>query len=182
MDSINLIASWAGWPVVVAILVAAGGFAGWLQKNRIEHLKEINDGLKQKMSSSPSQSLMPEAYGIRILSPELRERVGHSFKVSGVLKDLPKGFEIWVCTCGRDSEDMLYWPQEPAKIRDNAWYSLVHYIESGPQRILVFLVGENGKALFHYFKRAGEVNQTWPGIAELTSDTIHCAAVEVTVV
>jgi hypothetical protein len=182
MDSVNLIASWAGWPIVVAILIAAGEYAGWLQRNRIEHLKETNDALKQKMSMSPRQTLTPDAYGIQILSPRLRETVGHSFKVNGTLKELPNGFEIWVCTCGGGGEGVRYWPQEPAKIRDNAWYSLVHYVENGSQRILVFLVGANGQALFAYFKSAGQENQNWPGIIELTDDILLCASVEVVVV
>lgn len=182
MDSFNLIASWTGWPFIVAVLLAAGGYALWLQKNRIDHLKESNDSLKQKFSPSEVQALLPDVYGIRILSPGSREKVGHSFNVKGVLRELPKGIELWVFTCREDGEDMLYWPQESARIEGNAWFCKVNNVEGGSQRILLFLAGEHGRVLINYFKKAGNENKNWPGITQLTSDIIQCASVEVTVI
>lgn len=48
MDSYSLIAAWAGWPVIVAILVIAGSYAGWLLKNRIDTQKEIIERLERE--------------------------------------------------------------------------------------------------------------------------------------
>ena len=45
MDIYNLIASWLGWPIVVAFLLLAGGYGYWTLSNRIDGLKEKNDYL-----------------------------------------------------------------------------------------------------------------------------------------
>jgi hypothetical protein len=55
MELFNLIATWAGWPIVVAILLIAGGYAGWLQRNRIEQLKEVNETLR--LQTKPREAL-----------------------------------------------------------------------------------------------------------------------------
>jgi hypothetical protein len=186
MDVIQIISSWTGWPVVVAVMLIAGGYAGWLQKNRIDHLKELNESLKEKAISSEASLISPESYSIRVLHPSLHERVDHSFEVKGTLKKIPKELEIWVFVIKDHGRDIFYWPQEPAVIRDNAWYSKVNYVESGTQRVAIFLVGKNGQTLIHYFKKAGiensqDGNPRWPAITKLTSDIVQCVTFEVLV-
>ncbi|MGC1379155.1 MAG: hypothetical protein WA821_23195 [Anaerolineales bacterium] len=198
MDIYNLIAMWTGWPVVVAIILVAGSYASWLLKNRIDFAKEQNEQLNlriaefEKMTANKTQDAFqtlikdPDVFGIKTIRPKLNERVGNSFDVDGVFqKRPPADYEIWVFVFWENGKDIYYWPQEPATIRGNAWYSRVNHIGSGTQKILVFLVGKNGQALMKYFKRAGMENSEdkprWPGIIELPEDIIQCTSVEVVV-
>jgi hypothetical protein len=48
MELYDIIASWAGWPVVVAVLLLAGGYSHWLLLDRINRIKEENDYLARQ--------------------------------------------------------------------------------------------------------------------------------------
>ncbi|MEW5939459.1 MAG: MIR domain-containing protein [Chloroflexota bacterium] len=55
MDLYELVASWIGWPIVVAILLLLGGAALWLLKNRLDYQKEINEQLRKNLEAMPKQ-------------------------------------------------------------------------------------------------------------------------------
>lgn len=196
MDIYNVVANWAGWPIVVAVILLASSYASWLLRNRIDTLKESNEQLKSKVDEFQKQTsnnsfqnpvLNPDMLGIKIARPKQNERVNNSFDVDGVFqKRPPADYEIWVFAFWDNGRDIYYWPQEPATIRGNIWYSHVNHVGNGTQKILVYLVGRNGQALMKYFKRAGIENSEpnnprWPGIIELPEDVIQCASVEVKV-
>ncbi len=83
MELYNLIASWAGWPVIVAVILVAGGYAGWLLNNRIEHLKETNESLRRKKSDKAEIANT----GIKITYPRPDNNViDNPFMASGYCK------------------------------------------------------------------------------------------------
>ena len=43
MDLYTLISQWAGWPIIVAILLLVGSYSIWFLNNRLEYQKEINE-------------------------------------------------------------------------------------------------------------------------------------------
>lgn len=75
MEIYNLIASCLGWPIVVALLLAAGGYGYWVLINRIDGLKEKNDYLEMKLSEtekySPDILVQSLASRLKIISEEL---------------------------------------------------------------------------------------------------------------
>ena len=159
MELYNLIAAWVGWPVVVAVMLAGGLYAGWALNNRIESLKETNEKLSKELTAykqSESSFVLPrEAYGIQVSYPTMNQQVSQSFEVKGTFRELPEGFEIWTSTFWGQGRENKYWPQEPASILGNTWSSQVNFVDPGRRPILVFVVGKYGKALMHYFKKAG---------------------------
>ena len=40
MDLYSAVASWVGWPAVVAILLILGAYGGWILKNRVDFLNQ----------------------------------------------------------------------------------------------------------------------------------------------
>ena len=51
MDFYNTIASWTGWPAVVALMLLAGGYAYWVMQRRTEIIKEKNEWLKDQLTA-----------------------------------------------------------------------------------------------------------------------------------
>ncbi len=49
MELYDRVAEWAGWPPIVATLILLGSFAIWFLIQRLEHQKEINEGLKNEL-------------------------------------------------------------------------------------------------------------------------------------
>lgn len=52
----EVIANWAGWPAVVAMLIIAGGFGYWVLKNRMDLLKEKNEWLREQLEQLEKES------------------------------------------------------------------------------------------------------------------------------
>ena len=75
MDTYNLIAGWLGWPIVVALLLLAGGYGYWVLNNRIDSLKEQKDYLELKLSEADKYSadtlVKRLASRLKIISAEL---------------------------------------------------------------------------------------------------------------
>jgi len=71
----NVIASWAGWPTVLAILLVAVGFGAWILQNRIALLQDKNewqaDQIDQLKLYSPDVLAQRLAERLRLVSQEL---------------------------------------------------------------------------------------------------------------
>lgn len=83
MDLYTVIATWTGWPAVVALMLLAGGFAYWMLNKRNELLKEKNEWLTTKLEaskeSSPDVLAKALADRYRLTSEELeRLRLDHA--------------------------------------------------------------------------------------------------------
>jgi len=85
MDLYNTIASWTGWPAIVAILLLAGGYAYWVINSRSEQLKEKNELLEAQLTTlknySPDILAQRLADRLRILNEEL-ERLNADHEAS----------------------------------------------------------------------------------------------------
>lgn len=145
------------------------------------------------------RGLSREDFGIEVLKPGDDEKVGNSFEVVGTYKDLPKGYSIWICTYVGEGEKRQIWPQdEPAEVdydgKKGIWRGRMGWLggdKGEPQKFLVYVTGEDGDALFSYFKKAGNENTNkvkretgsdvvlWPSIEKTTSDTTLCKVVRV---
>lgn len=141
--------------------------------------KSLKEALaKGEQSKARSQMLSPEAYGIKILSPEDEKYVENEFEVNGTYTNLPDGQSIWIVTFNHyENGKTLYWPQKEAAIRNNNWYGNVRNLggESGDKRrFSVMVVGPSGKALFKYYGQVG-IKTRWQGISELPPDIVECA-------
>ncbi|MBI5304969.1 MAG: hypothetical protein HY868_22750 [Chloroflexi bacterium] len=178
-------------PTVITALVGAfatitaaaiGALAYRAQgKNSVELEKEL--ALLKKNSKITSAD-----YGIRILSPTVRQAVSHAFSVNGILKELPEGLEIWTFVMLEQGKDIWYWPQERARIEGNAWYSQINYLDGDKgdtRQVLAYIVGKYGQTLIRYCKEVGQANAKhgalrWTGISQLTDDMVQVACVDVT--
>jgi DNA repair exonuclease SbcCD ATPase subunit len=85
MDLFNTIASWVGWPVVVAILLLAGSYAYFVLQKHLELLKDKNEWLEKQVADlrehSPDILAQRLAERLRILNEEL-ERLTADNKTS----------------------------------------------------------------------------------------------------
>lgn len=60
MDFYQQVASWAGWPIVFAATVLAGGAVLWILGHRLKLQKEINERLRYESErTSPVNSVFP---------------------------------------------------------------------------------------------------------------------------
>lgn len=75
MDPYTTLASWTGWPAIVAVLLLAGGYAYSVLHSRLELLKEKNEWLEKQATMlkecSPDVLAQRLANRLRILSEEL---------------------------------------------------------------------------------------------------------------
>jgi hypothetical protein len=166
MELFNLIAAWAGWPIIVAVLLIGGGYAGWLQRNRIEQLKEQIEALR--LQTKPKESLPT---GIKITSPRSGDAVDKWFTVSGVFKNRPANARLQLAVI---SGSGALWPQGIATFDDEnkTWNAQVH-IGGNPGNeaiVVATVVGGEGQALFDYYSKVGKETNEWPPIDKLTSD------------
>lgn len=172
-----------GTTIVTAIIGAITTITSTYITARIKN--KTNAGLKKEVIQlrKHSPTLLPEEYGITIVTPADYEIVKNDFLVSGTYKKLPEGQEIWIASFEvlKDEQGKIekyYWPQEKSTLNNGKWYSQVYHIggNSGETKEFVALsVGQEGQALFRYFKEAGNKNEKWPPIKQLTSDIVKCA-------
>lgn len=83
MELYSIVASWAGWPVIVAFLLLASLYAYFILQNRIDLLKEENDRLERRVDEL-------REYSPDILAQRLSER---SRKLSEELEKLSADHE-----------------------------------------------------------------------------------------
>jgi len=182
MSELRELAEWTGWPTAMALLLLGGGYAFWLLKNRLEHLKEVNGHLEKSWGGRYTC----ERCGVKVVSPAVGERMPRSFRMSGTFQSLPEGAAIWACVANGEGRKRQYWPQGgPAKIdkQNQTWDARVIWIDGNPgeqREVAVMLVGEDGQALIDYYIKAGEENQRWPSINHLTRDMKECISHKVT--
>ena len=85
MDLYNTVASWTGWPAIVAILLLAGGYAYWVMQGRSELLKEKNEWLETQLKTlkvyAPDILAQRLADRLRVLNEEL-ERLNADHEAS----------------------------------------------------------------------------------------------------
>ncbi|MDP2936599.1 MAG: hypothetical protein Q8O86_08935 [Dehalococcoidia bacterium] len=164
---LNVIAAWVGWPVIVAMMLLAGGYVGWLQKNRIEQLKEINGMLQLR----PLLKTDPSTTGIKITFPRNGDKVQDFFTASGIYRNKPTNARLELLVIARGSG---FWPSGIASFDDenNTWYAEVHVGgNSGAEAtIIAAVVGAEGQALSDYYRKVGRETDQWPAIERLTSD------------
>ncbi len=78
MDLYNLVAQWTGWPIIVAILLLAGGYAIWFLNSRLEYQKEINQKMAKDLSElqKTSVSVPDESIVYRAVIRLIHDRTG----------------------------------------------------------------------------------------------------------
>jgi hypothetical protein len=85
MDLYSIIAGWTGWPVIVAVLILAGGYIYAVVNSRLELIKEKNEWLEAQISNlkeySPDLLAQRLADRLRIANEEL-ERLNADHLVS----------------------------------------------------------------------------------------------------
>jgi hypothetical protein len=113
---------------------------------------------------------------IEVLDPDLSHHVGNTFTVTGTFSSLPNTFDIYIFTGSRQSGK--FWPQKPAKVDPikKTWKGEVSNLGGKPdelKEIYVFLVGEDGKALIHHYRKVGAAAD-WMPLDRLTRDMIFC--------
>jgi hypothetical protein len=169
MEELSLIATWTGWPVIVAIILLAGGYGLWILNNRIEHLKELNLLLQMQKQAN----FEPSDYGVKIKSINAGDKVQGSFKVSGTYKkELPKGYKIQLFV--KSSSKGEYFPQRVTEIKseNRTWTADVRVGGvSGTKAVIIAAVaGPDGQALCNYYRKVGRETEKWTGIELLTND------------
>ena len=107
--------------------------------------------------------------GIKITSPAPQETLsdgepmgsGHSFRVRGALKRLPKGHEIWLLT--QDEKTGLIWPQGFFMVQFNpqleAWMGKIYGGGTKNIRIIAVVAPPTSQDYFRYFQTVGDKHQ-----------------------
>jgi hypothetical protein len=153
------------------VLAAAGGIL--LISGLVSHFRK--DRKAQQLELKDHANVSAKA-NIEILDPDLGRHVGNTFTVSGTFSSLPNAFDIYVFTGSRQSGK--FWPQKTARVdrTKKTWTGEVSNLGGKPdelKEIYVFLVGEDGKALIHHYRKVGEASD-WIPIDRLTRDIIFC--------
>jgi hypothetical protein len=104
--------------------------------------------------------------------------------VSGRCRKLPQGAKLWLFTIGGHGKGTRYWPQDEIEVKGESWNTELRATNFSPgdkRRFTIFAVGEDGQALIHHYRVAGEAinaiepkrnDRPWPGLGALTSDMI----------
>ena len=137
-------------------------------------------------TSLKSKSIDKKKAGVSIDYPSEGDRVTVPSAVTGKCKNPPKGTQLWLFMVPGEGKGLRYYPQDQIRIRDDhSWRAELRattYKDGDRRRFAIFLVGENGQALIHHFKTAGDaINaiepkssvRPWPGISLLTSDIVQ---------
>jgi hypothetical protein len=153
------------------VLAAAGGIL--LIYGLVSHFRK--DRKAQQLELKDHANVSDKA-NIEILAPDLGSHVGNSFTVSGTYSSLPNAFDLYVFTGSKLSGK--FWPQETARVdrTKKTWTGKVHNLGGKPdelREIYVFLVGEDGRALIHHYRKVGEASG-WMPIDRLTRDMVFC--------
>lgn len=182
------------WRIIVAALGGVLVFIGVLRAGTSPDQGEVLPDPKRTAS-----------YGVEITYPlatkpvalEVRKTDKKTyFEVTGKVKRLPRGAEIWVFIVALDGRR---WAHGPAHITGKDW--TVHEVFPGRgesrKKIAAYLVGKNGQILIKYYKTTGkeiaairdEINEQYPNnkidikvhpITETTTDMVLCKDLYVT--
>jgi hypothetical protein len=135
-------------------------------------------------------------YGVKIISPQERERVGVVNVIGEIKKKIPKGYTLMLLRFYPDAGNAFYPWADVRLDPDNKGWTVVDCdigSKTGDRRILaIYLVGASGKALISYYREASRVHnatneklrkvsdekiELLPLIPEKTGDMIKCAEV-----
>ncbi len=162
MEIYTEIASWIGWPAVVALLIVAGGFAGWLLNNRISELKDINDSLQKGRPDDSTD------YGIKIISPKNNDFVGQFINVTGSYSKIPPPDTLRLFTVKpeRTEKGERFWPQEIVKefnTETKSWSARVNIGDPNESEwgIIVAVIGQSTTVLWDFYYRIGPQVGWW---------------------
>jgi hypothetical protein len=137
------------------------------------------------MIAPSRQSINPRIAGVSIEQPAHQAEVRVPVAITGPCQKVPPGYKLWLFNIGGQGRTLKYYPQDEILVHNARWTTELRATSFSPgdkRRFAVFLVGENGQALVHHFRAAGEAinnvappgSRSWPPLTVLTSDVVQC--------